>query len=320
MPKPRPLPAELRHTAFTRADATRFGIGPERLRRRDIDHPFHGVAAHGLTIDDDISRCSAYLPRLGPKQLLSHLTAARLLGMPLPSALRSRTELHVTAFGGENAPEARGIVGHEVSKALDRSERVQGIPVTTAAATWIDLAALRVDGRVAVGRSDLVAIGDFLVSGARLENSKQAPLCTLEELTEAVDAHGHRRGAAALAWALPRVRVGVDSPKESELRLLLTDARLAEPETNLAVHMTDGAMWHLDMGFRAERVGLEYEGDRHRTDRNRWLSDLTRTRRLQAMGWVVFRVGADDLRGEGARMLVADVRRALRSARREPRR
>ena len=316
MSQPRPLPFELRHTAFTRADAARFGVDPERLRRRDIDHPFHGIAAHGLKIDDDISRCHAYLSRLGQNQLFSHITAARLHGMPLPSALRGHTELHITAFGGANAPETRGLVGHEVSAALVRSDAVHAIPVTTAAETWANLAGLRVDGRVALGRSDLVAIGDFLVSGARLEHSKQAPLCTLDELTEAVDAHGHRRGAAALAWALPRVRPGVDSPKESELRLLLTDARLAEPETNLAVHMTNGATWHLDMGFRAERVGLEYEGDRHRTDRSRWLSDLTRTRRLQAMGWVVFRVGAADLRGEGARMLVADVRRALRSARR----
>ena len=316
MPQPRPLPRELHRTAFTPADAARFGVGPERLRRRDIEHPFHGIAAHGLAIDDDISRCHAYLSRLGRDQLFSHITAARLHGMPLPSALRSHTELHVTAFGGTNAPEARGIVGHEASAALERSDAVHAIPVTTAVATWIDLAGMRINGRTALSRADLVAIGDFLVSGARLEHAKQAPLCTIEELSEAVEAHSHRRGAGALAWALPRVRVGVDSPKESELRLLLTRARRAEPETNLAVPLDDGTRWHLDLGYRAERVGLEYEGDRHRTDRRRWLSDLTRARRLQAMGWVVFRVGANDLRSEGARMLVADVRRALRLARR----
>ncbi|MDZ4046071.1 MAG: DUF559 domain-containing protein [Rhodoglobus sp.] len=63
--------------------------------------------------------------------------------------------------------------------------------------------------------------------------------------------------------------------------------------------------------FRAERLIIEYQGDYHRT-RAQWRKDMTRRSRLEARGWRVMEVGADDLRDP--RELVARVRARLDAA------
>lgn len=47
----------------------------------------------------------------------------------------------------------------------------------------------------------------------------------------------------------------------------------------------------------------DYEGDQHRTDRRQWHRDVERHRRLQAEGWHLVRVTADDDLAEIARSL-----------------
>jgi very-short-patch-repair endonuclease len=52
----------------------------------------------------------------------------------------------------------------------------------------------------------------------------------------------------------------------------------------------------VDLAFPEQRVAIEYEGDYHRTERDRWRKDMVRIRRLEAAGWRVLRVNGDDLR------------------------
>jgi hypothetical protein len=59
---------------------------------------------------------------------------------------------------------------------------------------------------------------------------------------------------------------GAQSPKESWLRLVLIDAGLPRPVTQ--IHVTDNPLVaYLDMGWKEPKVALEYDGDQHRTDR-----------------------------------------------------
>ncbi|HEX5859969.1 MAG TPA: hypothetical protein VFY91_17810, partial [Microbacterium sp.] len=112
-----------------------------------------------------------------------------------------------------------------------------------------------------------------------------------------------------LSWALERVRPGVDSPKESLLRIGLMEAGLPEPAIQVPVVTAEGVR-HSDLGYPHARLLLEYQGDEHRVSRQRWLKDLTRVQLFEDAGYRVIAVGADDLEPD-CRALARRIRRAL---------
>jgi hypothetical protein len=86
---------------------------------------------------------------------------------------------------------------------------------------------------------------------------------------------------------------GAQSPKESWLRLVLVDAGLPTPATQIKV--ADGsAVAYLDMGWEGPMVALEYDGDQHRSDRRQYVKDLRRAEMLERLGWLVIRVINED--------------------------
>ncbi len=237
-----------------------------------------------------------------PHQAFSHLTAAELWGMPLP---RSGGPLHVMAMGERGRMRRPGVVGWERSEVDLVVRRRFGLPVFAPADVWCQLAS-------ELPREWFVAAGDFLLSGARTDRGREQPLCTRDELHAAIRRHGRRRGARALAEALSLLRSPVDSPRETLLRLALTDGGLPEPVVQPAI-MTAAGILHSDLGYLEERLLLEYQGDEHRTSRARWLKDLTRVQLFEDAGYRVMLVGAHDVDGRSL-PLVQRVRRALSRA------
>ena len=63
------------------------------------------------------------------------------------------------------------------------------------------------------------------------------------------------------------------------------------------------------MGWERFKVAAEYDGDEHRVNRRRYARDQQRLRRLDALGWIVVRVIAEDRPDD----VVRRVREALRS-------
>ena len=102
------------------------------------------------------------------------------------------------------------------------------------------------------------------------------------------------RGLRRLRAVLPIVDGGAASPKETWLRLLLIDAGLPRPVTQIPV--VDG--WRLvrmlDMGWEDLKVAAEYDGDQHRTNRKQYVKDIRCQPKLQRLGWIVVRVIAED--------------------------
>ena len=41
-------------------------------------------------------------------------------------------------------------------------------------------------------------------------------------------------------------------------------------------------------------MAVEYDGDHHRKDRRQYVKDIARLRMLEALGWIVIRVIAED--------------------------
>jgi len=261
------------------------------MRAADVVSPLRGFRVH-RDDDDLMTRLRAYALHRRLDFAFSHLTAARLHGVPLP--LSAPTDIHVSVRAPGRAPAVRGFVGHQLRRW--ETTDVGGLPVTTPVQTWLDLGPL-------LSVAELIVAADFLV-GAK------TGLTTSAALRDAVAQSQGRRGIARLRQALDQVRVGSESPGETQLRLLLMSTGLPEPVLNLDI--CDGAgrfIARVDMAYPASRVALEYEGDIHRVDRYTWMKDIRRREQVEDLGWRMVRVTASDLRDPEA--LVRRLRRLL---------
>ena len=157
----------------------------------------------------------------------------------------------------------------------------------------------------------LVSVADYLITGRRARGVREQATCTTDELHASVAAHGSARGARLLTRALTLMRIGVDSPKETELRLVLLAAGLGVAEVGHVIQTRLGRLTP-DLAYPASRVLIEYEGGLHRTDRRRWRGDFDRVRAFQQAGWTVIRVNSDDLTDAVRRAaLIAQLRALL---------
>ncbi|MFI8594873.1 hypothetical protein ACIGCK_10655 [Microbacterium sp. NPDC078428] len=198
MPEPHPLPPALRGAPFTTRSARDHGVAASRLRRRDLAAPFRGVRR---AIGDEgwMADVRAYAALMPPHAVLSHATAARLLGIPLPTRLEDDPRVHVTALGGR-APRGPGVAGHTTTR-MPEVRALGMLRVTSPARTWADLSAL-------------LSLDELVIAGDRLRGLP-SPLATADDLVDAVHRHAGRRGRAALGTALDFVRPGSRSPRET---------------------------------------------------------------------------------------------------------
>jgi hypothetical protein len=123
-----------------------------------------------------------------------------------------------------------------------------------------------------------------------------------------------RRGVARARRAIELFDAGAQSPKESWLRVVLIEAGLPRPQTQITVRDEFGsAVAYLDMGWEDVKVAVEYDGQQHRSDRRQYAWDVRRLEMLERRGWIVIRVLAGDRPGEVvSRARAALARRALR--------
>jgi hypothetical protein len=103
------------------------------------------------------------------------------------------------------------------------------------------------------------------------------------------------RSAGAARRAVHLVREGVDSPRESWLRLCLVLAGLPTPACNPRVA---GARrgGRVDLVYAAYRVLIEYEGDQHRQDKRQWNRDIDRYEDFSRAGYAIVRITAERAR------------------------
>lgn len=94
---------------------------------------------------------------------------------------------------------------------------------------------------------------------------------------------------------LELVDAGAQSPRETWLRVLLIDAGLPIPTTQIPVYDDYGQLvGYLDMGWEDIKVAAEYDGEQHRKDRRQYTWDVRRLETLERLGWIVIRVVAGD--------------------------
>lgn len=299
MPRPRPLPAGLAQS-FSTSEAVALGHSADALRRAELRRPYPGVRTFEWAHEEDLrARCRQYLPRMRDWQFFSHETALALHGAPVPTWPR-RPAIHVSAHRPAREPRVVGIVGHRLqTREMRAVTDADGLRIEHPVRAWRQTGTLwRLD--------DLVAAADYLVSGDR-------PLASVAELREEVAMMGDAR-RRILDRALRDVRVGVRSPRETKLRLVLGRAGLPEPEINWALRDGSGRfVAELDLAYPRWRVAPEYDGRVHADDHRQFEKDGDRWDRIRATGWDHVRILNHHMRGDG-REAVDRVRSALRRA------
>src|SRR5690554_1587535 len=286
MPRRDELPDPLRERVFSVASGHEHGLTRGRMRSTDLSRPFHAVRAPTPpTTTLDLAR--AYACRMSRHAFFSHVTAARLWDLPLPSPLEKPDRpLDVSAPTGSVVPSGRGIRGHHML--IDDADVVEfaGLRVTSPARTWCDLAGL-------LNLHDLIAAGDSVLWWRRPRSSRtsRAQLCATAER------HRGRRWREKRLAAERRLTDRSDSRAESLIRCSVIDAGLPEPDVNIELYDRRGNFLAMtDLSWRRYMVSADYEGDIHRTDAKQWAKDLARVPRLENAGWLHLRAGRTDLR------------------------
>ena len=174
----------------------------------------------------------------------------------------------------------RGEVKAHTSDGKPLPIRHQGLPISTPAQTFLDLA-----GGGGLTLVDLVVLGDSLVKARRISP---------EQLVQAAAA-ATGRGAKLARRAAGFVREGVDSAMESRLRMLIVLAGLPEPDVNVIFRKPDGSwLMRLDLYYAAYRLLVEYDGRQHANDPRQWHRDITRRETLDSMKIRLLIVTKDD--------------------------
>ena len=163
--------------------------------------------------------------------------------------------------------------------AEDEITIVDGVPVTTPARTVLDL------GCWYPTTSGVAAIDS-------LARATEIKVADVELLTQR---YPGRRGIARARLAVALFDAGAQSPKETWLRLVLGNAGIPRPQTQIPVLDEFGTVIaYLDMGWEDVKVAVEYDGEQHRNDRSQYNWDIRRSEILQRLGWIVVRVVAGD--------------------------
>ncbi|MCU8692466.1 endonuclease domain-containing protein [Mycobacteroides abscessus] len=209
----------------------------------------------------------------GRRGILAGHSASALRGARWIDAARNAEIVH------DNRHRRPGITVWSGKIAPDEICVVRGMRATTAARTALDLACRCPRGRA-------VAAIDALCRATELQ---------ISEALELASRHAGMRGIRRARTAFELVDPGAQSPKETWLRLLLRDAGLPPVSTQILVHNGDFvALAYIDMGWEDVMVGIEYDGDQHRSDRRQYLKDIRRLEMLEGMGWLIVRVVAED--------------------------
>jgi hypothetical protein len=163
---------------------------------------------------------------------------------------------------------------------------VGGIPVTSPARTAFDIGRRTSSRLLAVQRLDALA------------NATDVKAADVEAV---MAHHPGARGLVRLRKVLPLVDGGAESPQETRTRLILTDAGLPAPHTQIVVLDEFGDfVARVDMGYEELRIGVEYDGPQHWTDPETRTADILKAVKLQDMGWIIIRVNRDILRYQRA--------------------
>jgi len=275
MPSRSPLPPELGGRAFTVSEGHALGLGEGRLRHRDLSRPAHGVRQPATDPQRaELTQLAGAVSLVLPVgSAFSHLSAARLLGLPAPRRWTPAESIDVMNVTSAPMIRRTGCKGH---RGLESRRVVQrnGLRVVSPEDTWCDLASTGI-----LDLDEVIVLGDAVVH----HRTGIPP----SQLAEAVSRRRGWRGRRLMDDALGQLRPRNNSPMETRARLFFLRGGLPAPELNVVINDRDSGQWLAESDFvwRDQRVVAEFDGDHHRTSRQQWQNDVARRENLQDDGW-----------------------------------
>ena len=259
----------MRSQPFIGTEEIASGAATRRTLERDCDRIYRDVYMQKGRVLTPADRAVAAWLWSGRQATLGGLSAAALHGTQWIDG-KEPAELY-----RRNGKPATGILIHRDELLDDERQLIRRIPTTTPARTGFDL------GRR--GRRTMA-----VVHVDSLANATGLLPCEIQQL---MGRHPGVRGMKQLREVVELMDGGAESPQETRTRLVLVNAGLPKPQTQIAV-----GRWRIDMGYREFKVGIEYDGEQHWNDPRRRAHDIDRAADLAARGWIIVRVSADILR------------------------
>ena len=247
-------------TPFTRAAGLRAGLG-KRLRGRSYRQLLHGIYVSSAVEVTPLVEAQAALLRYADTSWASHISAARVLGVPTPTLAGN----HVTVTDPKHRHSRAGVTCH-LAKSGSVIE-VGGTRVSAPAQLFLELA------------SQLTLV-DLVVAGDHLVRRLPVTLTALREFCAKATGPGAAHARAAAAF----VRENVDSPMETRLRMLIVLAGLPEPVVNLTVDLPTGRRRY-DLCWPEARLVVEYDGRHHVERVEQWEADIARREAIEDDAW-----------------------------------
>lgn len=274
------------HLPFLGTEAIAAGVLTKHTLLNRHERIYRNVYLHAdAELAADTRAMAAWLWS-GRQATLGGLSAAALHGSKWIDA-----DLPAELFR-PNGKKADGIVIHRDELPTDEVMHLRGIAVTTPARTAFDL------GRRAPRAAAVIRV-DALANATGMRPS---------DVQLVVDHHPGVRGLLQLREVLALMDSGAESPQETRTRLIVVDAGLPAPRTQIAV-----GKWRIDMGYDEFMVGLEYDGPQHWEDPKIRERDIEKYADLSERGWAIIRVGPELVRYR-PRVIVQRLCTALRQA------
>jgi very-short-patch-repair endonuclease len=231
------------------------------------------VRAASLVVGADLVACHSTAARLWDFNVLSD-DVLHFLGPPsLVNRSRPGIRVHPSSLGTGDAV------------------LVEGVWCTPAARTACD-----------------VVRGTPPIDGlATLDAALKSGFCTRDDLAAAAEAQAGLRQVIRLRGLVPHADHRVDSPMESRMRWRYIEARFPVPDLQIKIGAGGRARW-LDLGWREERVGAEFDGQEAHMTPQQLRDDRRRHNWLTEKGWTLLHFTKDDVYREHRQMLAVTAR------------
>jgi very-short-patch-repair endonuclease len=165
------------------------------------------------------------------------------------------------------------VIWHESYLLDERSvTEIDGVPVTSAARTVVDLAGV-------LPHDELLRV---------LDDALRRRLVTTASLAALVERLGPARIGAARMRAALELRIGRAVPEsdlETRFEQLLRNHGLPMPVAQYEVVAPDRRRFRIDFAYPDRRVGIEVMGAAFHAPPDRWNADLERLAVLESMNW-----------------------------------
>jgi very-short-patch-repair endonuclease len=257
------------------ADSTIF----EAVARGRLHPVFHGVYAVGHRSLPSQGRLLAATLACGPGSVVSHGTAAWLLGLT-DRRLEAIDVIAPIEAGRKIAGIRRRFVPPPVGEEVWTRDRV---PVTSPARTIVDYA----------GISDAKGLSGVIEQAAVL---RLLDVAAIDRILDGPRRRGTRRLLRVIEpWRRYPRGIKIRSRMEAKLLPLLTEAALPVPQTNARLRIA-GKVYEVDFLWRPQKLVVETDGGRFHDNPAAGTRDSDRNQALTEAGFRLPRLGWEDLR------------------------